>query len=95
MDNNHEEKIKAIKTEIAEIERQIKHLEFQHKKDMTEANRRFEQYSESIKKDNAATAKHLKHLSQLAGITFEELDELDNRLEGASVSLSRKNKRSK
>ena len=95
MENNHEKKIEAVEAEIAELERQIKKLEFQHKRDIAEANSRFDQYSESIKKDNAATARHLKHLSQLAGITFEELDALDDRLESASVSLSRKNKRSK
>ena len=39
---------------------------------------------------NEKIEKHLRHLSSLAGITFEQLDELDYRLQSASVSLAKK-----
>ncbi|HSK74291.1 MAG TPA: hypothetical protein VK892_21505 [Pyrinomonadaceae bacterium] len=95
MATNPEERIKEIKADILEIERQIKKLEFQHKKDIAALQKESEERWRRIEKQNEYVERHLKHLSQLAGVTFEELDAMDERLVSASAALSRKNRRSK
>ena len=84
---NHEEKIKQIEAETAEIKQQIMKLEFQHKKDIVESEKRFNERSEKIqaKLDEIAerqnrTQNHLDHITKLVGVSFEELDQMDERL---------------
>ncbi len=110
MDNaTHEKRIQKIEAECVEIKKQILQLEFQNKKDIREFEKRsknvaeedarkwkeHEQWRKELEKDFKFLSAHAKHLSKLAGITFEEFGELDERLESASVSLSRKSKKSK
>lgn len=94
-DSAHEKRIQKIEAECVELKKQIMQLEFQHKKDTLESEKQHEKWRKEIDKDFKFLSAHAKHLSQLAGITFEELGELDERLETASASLSRKSKKSK
>lgn len=94
MDNaTHEKRIQKIEAECVEIKKQILQLEFQHKKDIREFEKQSQSQTEKYDREWERTKKHLRHLSQLAGITFEQLEELDERLESASVSLSRKTRK--
>ncbi len=86
MENNHQEKLNQIEAECREIKRQILQLEFQTKKDMADLKKESELRNRQIEL-------HLRHLSKLAGITFEELDAIDDRLTSAAVPLSRSRKR--
>lgn len=101
MDNNkHQEKLNQIEAECSEIKRQILQLEFKTKKDIA----KLEKETAELKKETAELIKeselrnrqiklHLQHLSKLAGITFEELDAIDDDLQAAAVPLSRSRKR--
>ena len=73
-DAEHEENIKNIRTETEEIKRQIMQLEFQHKKDIVETDKRFKESCEQINRQ-------IKHIAKLVGITYEELDNLDFKLQ--------------
>ena len=86
MENKHQEKLNQIEAECNEIKRQILQLEFQHKKDMVD-------YKKESELRNRQIERHLRHLSKLAGITFEELDAMDDRLTSAAEPLSRSRKR--
>lgn len=74
--------------ELTELKKQILRLEFQHKKDNEEIRENLKQTSKNLNH----ISKHLKHLSTLAGIAFERLDDLDDRLDNAAKSLARKKK---
>ena len=93
MENNHQEKLNQIEAECNEIKRQILQLEFQNKKDMTEHKKEMDEYKKESVLRNRQIERHLSHLSKLAGITFEELDAMDDRLTSAAVPLSRSRKR--
>lgn len=100
MENNHQEKLNQIEAECNEIKRQILQLEFQNKKDMTEHKKYMAEHEKEMaeyKKEsvlrNRQIERHLSHLSKLAGITFEELDAIDDDLQAAAVPLSRSRKR--
>ena len=86
MENNHQKKLNQIEADCSEIKRQILQLEFQHKKDMVD-------YKKESELRNRQIERHLRHLSKLAGITFEELDAMDDRLTSAAEPLSRSRKR--
>lgn len=90
----HEKRIQKIETECVELRKQILQLEFQHKKDIREFEKHSQVQTEKYDREWERTKKHLRHLSQLAGIAFERLEELDERLESASISLSHKGKKS-
>ena len=77
----HEENIKKIRTETEEIKRQIMKLEFQHKKDIVEARKRSAELDKLIKENIEQTTKQIKYVAKLAGITYEELDNLDFKLQ--------------
>ncbi len=70
---NHEEKMQQIELEMTEMKGQILKLEFRHKKDLTEAEKRFNERDEKIQR-------RLDYVAKLAGITYEELDLLDDKL---------------
>ena len=98
-DKQHQERLKQIETEIFEIRREMSQFEFKAKKEEVERKKEIDKLRKESEvrraqgeKSNEAIRNHLKHLSTLAGITFEQLDEMDFRLESASVSLARKNK---
>ena len=108
-DTAHEKRIRNIEAECLELKKQILQFEFQHKKDVAEFDRRsqiraqeHERRSEErerrwkeIDKNLQQLSAHAAHLSKLTGIAFEELGEIDERLESASLSLSSKRKKSK
>ena len=85
-DPAHEKRIKNVEAECVEIKKQILQLEFQHKKDIAEFDRRSQIRAEErerrteereriwkeIEKQSERTEKHLRHLSKLTGIAFEE-----------------------
>ena len=97
--DQYQQRVNQIEAETLEIRRQMSQYEFLAKKEEVERKRELDKMrkeseirrEESVKR-NEYIEKHLKHLSQLAGISFEQLDKIDARLESASVSLARKNK---
>ncbi len=70
---NHEEKIQQLELEMTEMKSQILKLEFRHKKDIMEAEKRFSERDEKIQR-------RIDYVAKLAGITYEELDLLDEKL---------------
>ena len=97
MENNqHQERLKQIETEILEIRREMSQFEFKAKKEEVERKKEIDKLRKESDvrrtQSEESIRNHLKHLSALAGITFEQLEEMDLRLESASVSLARKNK---
>lgn len=80
-----------------EIRKQILQLEFQHKKDMAEMrqlNRIFfaetNKILDKIARRQNHTQNHLDHITKLAGVTFEELEFQDQKMQDAGEILSRK-----
>ena len=73
-DNGHQKRIDDIETETGEIKRQIMQLEFQHKKDIVEARRKADETEARIQRG-------IDHLIRLMGISYEELDLLDEKLQ--------------
>jgi multidrug resistance efflux pump len=93
MENNHQEKLNQIEAECREIKRQILQLEFQTKKDIAKHKKEMVEFKKEWDIRDRQIQLHLQHLSKLAGITFEELDAMDDRLTAAAVPLSRSRKR--
>ena len=93
MENNHQEKLNQIEAECREIKRQILQLEFQNKKEMAEHKKEMAELEKKSKLRNQQIELHLQHLSKLAGISFEELNAIDDRLISAAVPLSNSRKR--
>ncbi len=90
MTGQHEERINQIEAETFEIRREMSQYEFLAKKEEVERKKELDQMRRESEIRNEKIEKHLRHLSSLAGITFEQLDEMDNRLQSASVSLAKK-----
>ncbi|MCY7375191.1 MAG: hypothetical protein LH472_04375 [Pyrinomonadaceae bacterium] len=87
MANSHEARIEKIETESAELRRQILQFEFQHKKDFSGADQLFTAKNDQIQR-------HLDHLTKLVGITYEELDLLDGKLQETGYYLAQPRQRS-
>ena len=81
----HEERLRKIEAETEEIKRQMMQFEFQNKKDIADAERRFDE------RQQAMDAK-IDHLIKLAGLSYEALDEIDATLTEAGVVLTRPRK---
>jgi len=90
-DNGHKKRIDEIKAETEEIRRQIMKLEFQHKKDIVEANREAAKADKRFNERQDNMQKHLDYITRLAGVTYEELDLLDEKLQktGRYLTLPR------
>lgn len=73
-DAEHEERLRKTRAETEEIRQQIMQLEFQDKKDVVEMDRDF-------KERDARIQIQLDHLIKVVGITYEELDNLDFKLQ--------------
>ena len=86
----HQKRIDRIETETVEIRRQLSQYEFLAKKEEVERKKELDKMRRESEFRNESLEKHLRHLSTLAGITFEQLDEIDSRLRSASVSLTKK-----
>ena len=70
----HQERLRKIDAETEKIRQQIMQLEFQHKKDVVETDRDF-------KERDARIQRQFDHLIKVVGITYEELDNLDYKLQ--------------
>jgi proline dehydrogenase len=98
----HEETIRKIRAETEEIKRQMMQFEFQHKKDIAEADRRFEANYDRTQKQidhliarSDQTQKQIDHLVKLIGLTYDELDEIDATLTETGIILTRPRKRAR
>lgn len=87
---SHSMRIDRIEAETAEIRKQMLQYEFLAKKEEVERKKDLDEMRKASEVRNENIENHLKHLSALAGITFEQLDEIGNRLHAASVSLAGK-----
>ena len=83
---NHEEKIQHIETDIAELKHQLMKLEFQNKKDIIESEGQFNERSDKIQRQ-------LGYITKLAGITYQELDLLDEKITQGGKILASPRKR--
>jgi hypothetical protein len=70
---SHETKMQQLELEMTEMKSQILKLEFRHKKDIIEAEKRFNERDEKIQR-------RLDYVAKLAGVTYQELDLLDDKL---------------
>ena len=70
----HQQRLRSIEAETREIKQRIMQLEFQHKKDVIEGDKRF-------KERDAQIQRQLDHLIKIVGITYEELDNLDYKIQ--------------
>ena len=85
--NGHEKRIAKIEANCAKLKEQILQLEFQNKKDIVAARKRFDGWDEKIRQ-------RIDYLAKLTGITYEELDNLDIKVQEAGSRLTRPRKRS-
>lgn len=90
---NHEEKIQQIETETAELKHQIMKLEFQHKKDIIEAEKEFKRSQQAFNERSDKIQRQLDYITRLAGITYEELDLLDEKITKGGEILASPRKR--
>ncbi len=84
----HQERLNNIEAECDELRRQILQLEFQHKKDSVEAEKQFTDRYEK-------TQRQLDYITRLVGITYEELDLLDDKIIESGSILTKPRKRVK
>lgn len=89
-----DKKIKKIETETAELKRQIMQLEFQNKKDAVTARKRIEAAEKRTDDWENRWRKQIDHIIKLVGITYEELDNLDLKLQETGRHLVRPRKSS-
>ncbi len=77
---NHEEKIQQIELEMTEMKSQILKLEFQHKKDIMEAEKDIAEAQKRFNERDEKIQRRIDYVAKLAGITYQELDLLDEKL---------------
>ena len=77
---------------MEDLKQEIMKLEFQHKKDITEAERRFNERFDRIQAQIEQREAHLNHLTKLAGISFEKFADIESRIEKAATALKPKAK---
>ena len=87
---SHIMRIDRIEAETAEIRKQMLQYEFLAKKEEVERKKDLDEMRKASELRNKNIDNRLRHLSALAGITFEQLDEMDGRSQTASVSLAGK-----
>lgn len=85
--------------EIEQLRKEIIKLEFQHKKDIVEwEKRRKREMEESqavtdqIKRLQARTQAQLDHITKLTGIAFEYFEDIDETFDKVSKAAARKRK---
>lgn len=91
-ETTHEKRLKKIEAETLEIKKEIMQLEFQHKKDHITAQKEADQRQKEADERAKRMDLHLKHLSKLMGITYEELENLDSKIQNAGQILARRRK---
>ena len=88
----HEARLREIRAETEEIRRQMMQFEFQHKKDIAEADRRFEAWQKAMTTKQDHSQRQIDHLVKLVGLTYDELDEIDATLTETGIVLTRPRK---
>ena len=91
----HEKRLRKIEAETEEIKRQIMQFEFQHKKDIVEAECRFEGWSKAMDAKQDSSQKQIDHLIKRVGLTYDELDEIDATHTETGVVLTRARRRAR
>jgi 23S rRNA maturation-related 3'-5' exoribonuclease YhaM len=77
---NHETKLQQIELEMTEMKSQILKLEFRHKKDIMEAEKNTAEAEKRFNERDEKIQRQLDYVAKLAGITYEELDLLDEKI---------------
>ena len=79
---------------MEEIRQELMKLEFQHKKDIAEAEHRFNERFDRIQIQleetqiiQKQTQTHLNHITKLTGISFEKFADIESRIEKAADAL--------
>jgi len=80
-DANHEKKIKKVEAEMVELKKQIMQIEFVSKRDHAAARKEIDQIDKRI-------GKRLEHLSLLMGITYDELNLLEEKIQDSGRVLA-------
>ena len=100
-DANHEKRIKKIEAEMVELRKQIMQVEFISKRDSSAAKRTQEaaqREHEAARKEHekvsAQIDRQIKHVSTIMGITYDELNMLDEKIQESGRALARPRKRS-
>src|SRR5438105_4152179 len=91
----HEEKLRKLAAGTEEIKRQMMQFEFQHKKDIADAERRFNEWSKVMEANQSHSQKQLDHLIKLVGLSYDELDAIDATLTETGIVLTRPRKRAR
>jgi fructose-1,6-bisphosphatase len=92
--NGHEKRMAKIEANCVKLKEQIMQLEFQNKKDIAAAQKRFDERQKRADEWEDKFRTKLDHIAKLAGLTYEELDNLDLKLQDAGKRLSLPRKRS-
>ncbi len=84
---------------MEDIKEELMKLEFRHKKDIVEAERRFNEQFErtrlefgEIRAIQKQTQMQLDHITKLTGISFEKFADIESRIEKAANALKSKAK---
>lgn len=92
--NGNDRRIAKIEANCVKLKEQIMRLEFQNKKDIAAAQKRFDERQKRSDEWEDKFRKKLDHIAKLAGITYEDLDNLDLKLQDAGKRLSLPRQRS-
>ena len=93
-DVNHEKRLKKVEAEMVELRKQIMQIEFVSKRDSAAAKRDHEAARKEHEKVSAQIDRQIKHLSKLMGITYDELNLLDEKVQESGRSIARPRKHS-
>lgn len=86
---DYEKEIQGIRTDTEKIKREIMKLEFQHKKDLANAQKEFQKARRDFEKRDEQIQMRIDYIAKLAGITYEELDLLELKLQETGRVLTR------
>lgn len=86
-DANHEKKIKKLEAEMVELRKQIMQIEFVSKRDTAAARKEHERVTAKIDRQ-------IQHISLIMGITYDELNLLEEKIVESGRSLARPRKHS-
>ena len=93
-DANHEKKIKKVEAEIVELRKQIMQIEFISKTDTAAARQEHEAARKEFDRTNNIINRQIQHLSRLMGITYDELDLFDGKVQESGRVLGQPRKHS-
>ena len=93
-DANHEKRIKKMKAEMVDLRKQIMQIEFISKRDSLASKREHEAARKESHRINALIHKKIQHISTIMGITYDELNLLDEKIQESGRTLARPRKHS-